>query len=82
MSNPRIQAQAGGFILAGLDHWYINDQMLTTRNTASYNFPFHFPRIIIKDKKEIYRQLQMLNINDATLLPDLTHKAHYLDNQI
>lgn len=82
MSNPRIQAQAGGFILAGLDHWYINDQMLSTRGTGSSGFQFSFPRIIITNKKEIYRQLQMLNITDATLLPDLTHKAHYLDNQI
>lgn len=82
MSNPRIQAQAGGFILAGLDHWYINDQMLSTRGTGSSGFQFSFPRIIITNKKEIYRQLQMLNITDATMLPDLTHKAHYLDNQI
>lgn len=82
MSNPRIQAQAGGFILAGLDHRYINDQMLSTRGTGSSGFQFSFPRIIITNKKEIYRQLQMLNITDATMLPDLTHKANYLDNQI
>lgn len=82
MSNSRIQAQAGGFILAGLDHWYINDQMLSTRGTGSSGFQFSFPRIIITNKKEIYRQLQILNITDAMLLPDLTHKAHYLDNQI
>ena len=56
--------------------------MLSTRSTGSSGFQFSFPRIIITNKKEIYRQLQMLNIADATLLPDLTHKAHYLDNQI
>ena len=79
MSNPRIQAQAGGFILGGLDQNYINDEMLSTRSKLE---DIRFPRIIITDKKEVYRQLQMLNITDATLLPDLTHKAHVLDRQI
>ena len=75
MTNERILAQSGSFIISGLDHQYINNIMKSTRTDG-------FIRIIIKDKKAINKQLCLLNISDATMLPDMSHKAHFLDNQL
>lgn len=75
MTNDRILAQSGSFIIAGLDHWYINEKMHSTRNPG-------YIRIIISDKKKITQELNLLNITDATMLPDMTHRAHYLIKQI
>lgn len=83
MTNERILAQSGSFIIAGLDHRYINDCMLSTRTKVSTNLDNltvpskeeRFVRIIIRDKKKIYRQLNLLNISNATMLPDMSHKA-------
>lgn len=83
MTNERILAQAGSFIIAGLDHRYINDCMLSTRTKVStplndLTVPSkaeRFVRIIIRDKKNMYKQLNLLNISNATMLPDMSHKA-------
>lgn len=75
MTNDRILAQSGSFIISGLDNLYINNHMLSTRSD-------NYSRMIIKNKKVIVHELQLLNITDATMLPDLTHKADYIKDQI
>lgn len=90
MTNERIIAQSGSFIIAGLDHRYINDQMLSTRTQIDTkraggpksNKVSRFARIIICNKKDIFRQLKLLNISNATMLPDMTHKAQDLKTQL
>lgn len=83
MTNERILAQAGSFIIAGLDHRYINDFMLSTRTKVSakedgLTVPSkeeRFVRIIICNKKKLFKQLNLLNFSNATMLPDMSHKA-------
>ena len=75
MTNERILAQSGSFIISGLDNMYLNNNMLSTRSDG-------YARIIIKNKKLLTEQLSLMNITDATMLPDLTHKAHYITEQI
>lgn len=75
MTNDRILAQSGSFIISGVDNYYINNHMLSTRSE-------NYSRMIIKNKKAIIHELQLLNITDATMLPDLSHKADYIKGQI
>ena len=70
MSNDRILAQSGRFIIAGLDNLYINCKMKSSRTEKL--------RIIIKDKKSIYEELKLYNINESTMLPDLQHTGEYV----
>lgn len=72
MTNERIQAQAGSFIIAGLDDRYINDseEFVTTRKKG-------FKRIIVENKKEMMEQLKLLNINDSTVIPDIQHGGEF-----
>lgn len=71
MTNDRILAQSGSFIISGLDSDYINKNMKSSRSHG-------FKRIIVSDKKRVYKQLQALNINDSTMFPDLSHQSGYL----
>lgn len=75
MTNDRILAQSGSFIISGLDNQYVNKKMTTSRSKG-------FCRIIIGNKKRIYQELCLLNITDATMLPDMAHRAHYLLGQL
>lgn len=75
MTNERILAQSGSFIISGLDNMYINRHMISTRSDD-------YVRMIIKDKKKITDQLHLMNVTDATMLPDLNHKADYILKQI
>lgn len=75
MTNERILAQSGSFIISGVDNRYINTRMLSTRSDG-------YIRMIIKNKKKITEELRILNITDATMLPDLSHKAEYITSQI
>lgn len=70
MTNDRILAQAGSFIIAGLDDVYINEEMASSRREP-------FARIIIEDKKALFEELKLLNINDSTMLPDLQNTGAY-----
>ena len=70
MSNDRILAQAGSFIIAGLDDVYINEKLASSRRQP-------FARIIVEDKKALFEELKLLNINDSTMLPDLQNTGTY-----
>ena len=71
MTNDRIQAQAGSFIICGLDVNYVNDKMNCSRRKGCL-------RIIIDNKKEIAKQLNVIGVNDKSILPDMAHHAGYL----
>lgn len=73
-TNDRIQAQAGSFIICGLDPEYIKNCMLSSRTPGMVRF-------FVKNKKEIMRELNSLDINDATMLPDMAHHAQYLKSR-
>lgn len=66
-----IQAQAGSFIICGLDVNYVNDKMNCRRRKQCV-------RIIIDNKKEIAKQLNVIGVNDKFILPDMAHHAGYL----
>lgn len=70
MTNDRILAQAGSFIIAGLDDVYINEELASSRQEP-------FARIIVEDKKALFEELKLLNINDSTMLPDLQNTGTY-----
>ena len=70
-TNDRIQAQAGSFIICGLDPDYIKNHMLSSRTPGMVRF-------FVSNKKAIMRELNSLGINDSTMLPDMTHHAAYL----
>lgn len=65
--NERIVAQAGGFIITGLDPYIIENEY---RNKTK--------RIIVTNKEKILEELALVNISDETMLRDLDHVAKYL----
>lgn len=71
MSNDRILAQGGSFLIVGVDDKYIGNEMNSSRKPSNM-------RIIIKNKAKIMKQLNYLSINDATMLPDLQHTGDYM----
>ncbi len=75
MTNERILAQSGSFIISGLENLYICREMISSRSE-------NYIRIIIKDKEKIFKELSLFNITDATMLPDITHKANHLLEKI
>jgi len=76
--NERIAAQSGGFILFGLDKYYLTnpnnkaDDILSSRTMDSC------PRIIIKNKVKIYEELSAIGINDSTMIPDIEHASKFI----
>lgn len=70
-SNDRILAQSGSFVVAGLDDAFINEKMSSSRRNP-------FVRIIVENKKTIFEELKLLNINDSTVFPDLQNTGDYV----
>lgn len=70
-TNDRIKAQAGSFIICGLDPDYIGKEMVSSRSEG-------FFRVFVKNKKEIARQLKAMDIYDSTMIPDMAHHEEYL----
>ena len=67
MINERIIAQSGNFILFGL-YDYINGNHVDLNTVIS-------ERIFIINKKNILKQLELLNISDSTMYPDKDHTS-------
>lgn len=67
MINERIIAQSGNFILFGL-YDYINGNHVDLDTVIN-------ERIFIVNKKNILKQLELLNINDSTMYPDKDHTS-------
>jgi len=70
-TNDRIQAQAGSFIICGLNPDYIRQKMLSSRSPGMVRF-------FVTNKKEIMRELNALGFNDSTMIPDMAHHAEYM----
>jgi len=71
--NPRIAAQAGCFILCGLNPDAIGQSLLSTRQNEE-----DCCRIIVTNKKNILAELAQLNISKKTLIPDMDHVADFI----
>lgn len=71
ITNDRIRAQAGSFIMCGLDPEYLHSTYLSSRSKGMV-------RIFVKEKDTLFKQLNSLRINDATMLPDMQHYADSL----
>lgn len=73
ITNSRINAQSGAFLLFGLD------SVLEDKN----NFGFKITHYVIEaeDKKKILAELDLLNINESTLFPYLENSAKYISNK-
>lgn len=71
-SNQRIQRQHGAFIMAGLTK-DADDAVKQMEKLEPYKIVIHYGK-----KKKILKDLELLNVNRATLLPDLESAARYL----
>lgn len=73
ITNSRINAQSGAFLLFGLD------AVLEDRNI----FDFEITHYLIEpiNKERILRELDLLNINESTLFPYLENSAKYISNK-
>ena len=76
--NDRVRMQSGGFILFGLDSNYLNNERDLYDPIFSSRTLTGLPRIIIKNKAGIFKELANVGINDSTMLPDLAHSASYI----
>lgn len=76
--NDRVRVQSGGFILFGLDNNYLNKERDFNSSIFSTRTIKALPRIIIKNKASIFKELANVGINDSTMLPDLQHSASYI----
>ncbi|MBS6473834.1 MAG: FRG domain-containing protein [Acetobacter sp.] len=70
--NRRIQRQHGAFIMAGLTEDN-KDAVKQIKKLKPYKIVIHYGK-----KKQILKDLELLNVNRATLLPDLENTAYYL----
>lgn len=73
ITNSRINAQSGAFLLFGLD------AVLEDKN----NFGFDIIHYLIEpnNKEKILKELDLLNINESTLFPYLENSAKYISNK-
>jgi hypothetical protein len=67
-NNVRISSQSGVFLLFGLD-------AILDKNG---NENIQIQRIKIRDKKKILDELDLLNINESTVFPDIESSARYI----
>ncbi|WP_169403186.1 FRG domain-containing protein [Rouxiella aceris] len=67
-SNARISSQSGAFILYGLD------AVMSEEGTAE----IAITRITVENKKQILKELDLLNINESTVFPYIENSAKYI----
>ncbi|WP_210425991.1 hypothetical protein [Chromobacterium violaceum] len=67
-SNDRISSQSGAFFLFGID------AILDENGSPEINIS----RISIKNKINILQELDMLNINESTVFPNIENSARYI----
>lgn len=73
ITNSRINAQSGAFLLFGLD------AVLQDINTFGFEVSHYLIEANIK--KKILTELDFLNINESTLFPYLENSAKYISNK-
>lgn len=67
-SNDRISSQSGAFLLFGLD------AVLDEQGTPE----IEVERILIENKEHILKELDLLNINESTVFPNIENSAKYV----
>jgi len=75
-SNPRIRAQAGGFLVSAFAREYTKIQENEAEKISYQSF-----LIKADDKRKIIKELDALQINEMTLFPEIEHAAAYLKQQ-
>ena len=70
-SNDRISSQSGAFLLFGID------AVLNEKGTSD----IEVGRITVANKKEIIKELDLLNINESTVFPYIENSAKYVANK-
>lgn len=70
MNNPRIVAQAGSFIVFGLDR--------TKAPEVKPNMVVKKIRVAAESKEAILRELASLGITESTLFPEMDRAAHFI----
>lgn len=79
--NERISAQSGGFIIFGLDKEYLTQTRKEPTGIYSNRILKYLPRIIIKNKKKVFLELNAMGINDSTMLPDIEHATKFINKK-
>lgn len=82
-SNERLKKQSGVFLLTGMftvNEDKITGQRLLTKTKGSLKNVFCEETFLIKGeiKEEIIKELDLYNINEATLFPELEHQLGYI----
>lgn len=73
ITNSRINAQSGAFLLFGLD------AVLEDGNIFGFEITHYL--VEASNKKNIIRELDLLNINESTLFPYLENSAKYISSK-
>ncbi len=84
-TNERLKKQSGVFLLSGMFTVTPNiriEESILTKTKGSLRKLFCDDYFVIKaeNKKEILKELNLYNINEATLFPELEHQLSYIRN--
>ena len=79
-NNERIVAQSGAFILCGVKDE--NKQCAEIPDSLEENNKKHLFIVPRKCKEDILNQLELLNINEATLFPEIDKLSAYIKNSV
>ena len=82
-ANERLRRQNGVFLLAGMFSVEINgepkDGIITKcKSNLRKEFSEHYFCVRGENKEEILKELDLYNINEATLFPELEHQLSYI----
>jgi hypothetical protein len=81
MNNERIIRQSGAFLLCGCIKFEKNNNEIKELHKFSEDqqYLFNFKIIINRNEKDsILKELDILNINESTLFPELEHQLNYV----
>ncbi|WP_190323115.1 FRG domain-containing protein [Candidatus Tokpelaia sp.] len=80
-SNPRIRAQAGGFLVSAFAREYTKIlENEGDKGKGADKISYDSFLIEAGDKQKILQELDALQINEMTLFPEIEHAANYLKN--
>ena len=84
-TNERLKKQSGVFLLASLFLFKlgtdINDSIISkTKGTLRTEFDDKYFYVSGNNKEEILKELDIYNINEATLFPELEHQLNHIRN--
>jgi len=81
-SNPRIRAQAGGFLVSAFAREYTKIQENEEdKNKGAEKISYQSFLIKADNKEKILKELDALQLNEMTLFPEIEHAATYLKQQ-